>query len=111
MPKFLSGVLLVALAGLGAAAKPSGQAAGEGSSGGALRQIIPGHYVYSTTTFNSGVIATSEGVVVLDALATRPSHAPSGTRLPRRSDSRFAYSFRPPITTSTRKGTSPTATC
>ena len=70
MPKFLSGVLLVALAGLGAAAKPSGQAAGEGSSGGALRQIIPGHYVYSTTTFNSGVIATSEGVVVLDALAT-----------------------------------------
>jgi len=39
---------------------------------GALRQIIPGHYVYSTTTFNSGVIATSEGVVVLDALASEP---------------------------------------
>jgi len=37
---------------------------------GVLRQIIPGHYVYSTTTFNSGVIATSEGVVVLDALAS-----------------------------------------
>jgi cyclase len=37
---------------------------------GVLRQIIPGHYVYSTTTFNSGVIVTSEGVVVLDALAS-----------------------------------------
>ena len=70
MPKFLSGVLLVLLAGLGTTANPSGQGAGEGSSAGALRQIIPGHYVYSTTTFNSGIIATSEGVVVLDALAT-----------------------------------------
>jgi cyclase len=37
---------------------------------GVLRQIMPGHYVYSTGTFNSGVIATSEGVVVLDALAS-----------------------------------------
>jgi len=37
---------------------------------GVLRPIIPGHYVYSTTTFNSGVIATTEGVVVLDALAS-----------------------------------------
>src|SRR5438093_6682473 len=35
---------------------------------GALRQIIPGHYVYSSTTYNSGIIVTSEGVVVLDAL-------------------------------------------
>jgi glyoxylase-like metal-dependent hydrolase (beta-lactamase superfamily II) len=34
----------------------------------ALRQIIPGHYVFSSGTFNSGIIATSEGVVVLDAL-------------------------------------------
>jgi glyoxylase-like metal-dependent hydrolase (beta-lactamase superfamily II) len=33
-----------------------------------LRQIIPGHYVFSSGTFNSGVIVTSEGVVVLDAL-------------------------------------------
>jgi glyoxylase-like metal-dependent hydrolase (beta-lactamase superfamily II) len=37
---------------------------------GVLRQIMPGHYVYSTGTFNSGVIATSEGVIVLDALAS-----------------------------------------
>lgn len=34
----------------------------------ALRQIIPGHYAFSSGTFNSGIIATGEGVVVLDAL-------------------------------------------
>ena len=34
----------------------------------ALRQIIPGHYVFSSGSFNSGIIATSEGAVVLDAL-------------------------------------------
>jgi cyclase len=34
----------------------------------ALRQIIPGHYVFSSGSFNSGIIATAEGVVVLDAL-------------------------------------------
>lgn len=37
---------------------------------GTLRQLIPGYYVFSSTTFNSGVIATSEGVVVLDALSS-----------------------------------------
>jgi len=35
---------------------------------GALRQIVPGHFVYSSATYNSGIIATSEGVVVVDAL-------------------------------------------
>src|SRR6266849_4031107 len=35
-----------------------------------LRQIIPGHYVFSFGALNSGVIATSEGVVVLDALGS-----------------------------------------
>src|SRR5262245_17572284 len=49
----------------GAAAPPS-----EGTATGALRQIIPGHYVYSSSTYNSGIIATSDGVVVLDALNT-----------------------------------------
>ena len=34
----------------------------------ALREIIPGHYVFSSGTFNSGIIVTSEGAVVLDAL-------------------------------------------
>ena len=38
----------------------------------ALRQIIPGHYVFSSGTFNSGVIVTSEGVIVLDALNSEP---------------------------------------
>lgn len=37
---------------------------------GTLRQLIPGYYVFSSTSFNSGVIATSEGVVVLDALSS-----------------------------------------
>ncbi|MBI2188440.1 MAG: MBL fold metallo-hydrolase [Acidobacteria bacterium] len=45
-------------------------AAARQPAAGVLRQIAPGHYVYSTGTFNSGVIATSEGVVVLDALAS-----------------------------------------
>jgi glyoxylase-like metal-dependent hydrolase (beta-lactamase superfamily II) len=35
---------------------------------GALRQIIPGHYVFSSSTYNSGIIVTNDGVVVLDAL-------------------------------------------
>jgi cyclase len=37
-----------------------------------LKQIIPGHYVYSTNnagrTFSSGIIVTSEGALVFDAL-------------------------------------------
>jgi glyoxylase-like metal-dependent hydrolase (beta-lactamase superfamily II) len=37
---------------------------------GTLRQIIPGHYTYSLATFNSGIIVTSDGVVVLDALSS-----------------------------------------
>ena len=37
---------------------------------GTLRELIPGYYVFSSTSFNSGVIATSEGVVVLDALSS-----------------------------------------
>ena len=37
---------------------------------GTLRQIIPGHHVYSSSTYNSGIIVTNAGVVVLDALNT-----------------------------------------
>jgi glyoxylase-like metal-dependent hydrolase (beta-lactamase superfamily II) len=37
---------------------------------GTLRELIPGYYVFSSTSFNSGVIATNEGVVVLDALSS-----------------------------------------
>jgi cyclase len=43
-------------------------------SPGSLRQIIPGHYAYSTIrdgrVFSSGVVVTSEGAVVFDALET-----------------------------------------
>jgi len=42
------------------------------ATSGSLRQIIPGHYVYSTTNagriFSSGVMVTSEGALVFDAL-------------------------------------------
>ena len=37
---------------------------------GTLRQIVPGHYLFSSTTYNSGVIVTNDGVIVLDALNT-----------------------------------------
>jgi cyclase len=41
---------------------------------GSLRQIIPGHYVYSSMNggrpFNSGIIVTSEGALVIDALGS-----------------------------------------
>jgi cyclase len=53
---------------------PAAQAppTGQDASSGRLRQIIPGHYVFSVNNasrlFNSGVIATSEGAVVVDAL-------------------------------------------
>src|SRR5437667_10005891 len=44
------------------------QAATERMPPGSLRQIIPGHYLFSSATYNSGIIVTSDGVVVLDAL-------------------------------------------
>jgi hypothetical protein len=31
----------------------------------ALREIIPGHYAFSSGSFNSGIIVTDDGVVVL----------------------------------------------
>jgi glyoxylase-like metal-dependent hydrolase (beta-lactamase superfamily II) len=34
----------------------------------ALREIIPGHFAFSSGSFNSGIIVTSDGAVVLDAL-------------------------------------------
>jgi hypothetical protein len=46
------------------------QPAAEGNATGTLRQIIPGHYMYGPPGFNSGIIVTSEGVVVLDALGS-----------------------------------------
>lgn len=48
----------------------SGLTVAERNRTGTLRELIPGDYVFSSTSFNSGVIATSEGVVVLDALSS-----------------------------------------
>jgi glyoxylase-like metal-dependent hydrolase (beta-lactamase superfamily II) len=45
---------------------PAGETAR--NRGFALREIIPGHYAFSSGTFNSGIIVTGEGAVVLDAL-------------------------------------------
>jgi len=46
----------------------------QNANSGTLRQIIPGHYVYSVVNggrpFNSGVIATNEGALVIDALGS-----------------------------------------
>ena len=33
-----------------------------------IREIIPGHYMFSSGDLNSGIIATGEGVVVFDAV-------------------------------------------
>ena len=51
---------------------PAGPTAAERNPSEALRQIIPGHYVFSSGTLNSGVIVTSKGVIVLDALNSEP---------------------------------------
>jgi hypothetical protein len=41
------------------------------AASGTLRQVIPGHYVYSAMNggrpFSSGIIATNEGAIVVDA--------------------------------------------
>ena len=60
--------VVLALSSAASSQSPSNRAARMGS----LRQVIPGHYVYSTNNegrlFNSGVVATSDGVLVFDAL-------------------------------------------
>jgi glyoxylase-like metal-dependent hydrolase (beta-lactamase superfamily II) len=63
-------VLLCAASALSQQAQrnPAGEGGGGRNASGQLRQILPGHYAYSSGNFNSGIIATSEGVVVLDAL-------------------------------------------
>lgn len=76
MRKLMAALLiLVASSLLGFAAESaqrdtSGLTVAERNRTGTLRQLIPGYYVFSSTSFNSGVIATSDGVVVLDALSS-----------------------------------------
>jgi glyoxylase-like metal-dependent hydrolase (beta-lactamase superfamily II) len=65
----MSLVIALTLAGAAAAQAPP---ANRAPTSGTLRQIIPGHYVYTQNNagrlFNSGVVATSDGVLVFDAL-------------------------------------------
>jgi glyoxylase-like metal-dependent hydrolase (beta-lactamase superfamily II) len=71
VPKSALGPVLLLVAyvsGQAPAPNPGGRAGAERNQTGILRQIIPGHYIYSYATFNSGIIVTSEGLVVLDAL-------------------------------------------
>jgi cyclase len=74
MPKPTIGIFLLLLGCVSVFVQPPRHAAGQTAAArgpdAALRQIIPGHYVYSSTTFNSGIIVTSDGVVVLDALGS-----------------------------------------
>jgi glyoxylase-like metal-dependent hydrolase (beta-lactamase superfamily II) len=73
MSKSICGVLLLLLGCVPAFSQQTRNTAGQEANRnatGTLRQIIPGHYTYSLATFNSGIIVTSEGAVVLDALSS-----------------------------------------
>jgi len=64
-------LIVLALHGALAAQTP---ATNQAARTGSLKQIIPGHYVYTTNNegrlFNSGIVATNDGVLVFDALDT-----------------------------------------
>src|SRR4026209_364236 len=53
-------------------AAPRGPPANRARTAGTLRQIIPGHYVYTQNNagrlFNSGVVVGTDGVLVFDEL-------------------------------------------
>src|SRR5262245_17368727 len=72
MTKLRFAMFLSILAALQSVAASQAPSADRAANPGRLRQLIPGHYVYSTNNegrlFNSGVVATSEGVLVFDAL-------------------------------------------
>ena len=63
MPRPTVGLIAILLSCSSASAQETqrGQA-------GSLREIIPGHYMFNSGDLNSGIIVTSEGVVVVDAL-------------------------------------------
>jgi len=63
MPRSVLGAFLLLFSGVSAFSQQPPR-----TPPGGLRQIIPGHYVFSSTTYNSGIIVTDAGVVVLDAL-------------------------------------------
>ena len=77
---------------------------------GTLRELIPGHYVFSSTSFNSGFIATNEGVIVLDALTSEAMRGKNAKRSRVRSSNRCAFWFRRLSAIITRGATLPTWT-
>jgi cyclase len=54
---------------MGVGLSPAFAQGAENRQSGKLEQIIPGHYIYSSGPRISGVIATSQGVVVIDSLS------------------------------------------
>ena len=68
MPKPTLGALLLLLGCVSAFSQQPPAPPAERNATDTLRAIIPGHYVYSSATYNSGIIVTGDGVVVLDAL-------------------------------------------
>jgi cyclase len=70
MTKLATSLALAVTAAVAAQTPPASQPPNQGR----LRQIVPGHYVYAFNDegrlFNSGVVATSDGVLVFDALET-----------------------------------------
>jgi glyoxylase-like metal-dependent hydrolase (beta-lactamase superfamily II) len=69
---FIPSILFVSAQELRNPAASQAPLAGQAANSGSLRQIIPNHYVYSTTNagrvFSSGIIVTSDGALVVDAL-------------------------------------------
>ena len=67
----LAGFVVIVLA-LATAAAAQAPPANRAPTAGTLRQIIPGHYVFTQNNagrlFNSGVVAAGDGVLVFDAL-------------------------------------------
>ena len=75
MPKFTMALLNLLFwslslfpAALGSS--PAAPQESEDNPSGSLEQIMPGHYAYYSRNRVSGVIVTSEGVVVIDALSS-----------------------------------------
>src|SRR5215471_5800161 len=70
----LPALLLLFEQGLRSTAVPQAAPAVQTTSPESLRLIIPGHYTYSAFTagrpFSSGIIVTSEGVLVVDTLGS-----------------------------------------
>ena len=74
MPKVATCLLIVVALSAAVSSQQGPPAADRPAFPATLRQIIPGHYVYAANNegrlFNSGVVVTSDGALVFDALET-----------------------------------------